>query len=77
MSCSMWVLDTLGQAAENSSMEINCLPPRCSMMDQAAVSPRPGMEVKGGSRVPYSMSGRKFTAWERYRSMASKVKPRR
>ena len=61
----MWVLDTLGQAAENSSMEMNCFPFRCSIIDQAAVSPRPGTEVKGGSRLFFSLSGRKFTAWER------------
>ena len=47
-SFSMWVEDTLGQASENSSMEIKSLHTRCSTMDWAAVSPRPGMAVNGG-----------------------------
>ena len=61
----MWVLDTLGQAAENSSTEMKRLPSRCSTMDQAAVSPRPGMDEKGGSRLPLASSIRKWVAWER------------
>ena len=64
LSCSIWVLDTLGHAAENSSMEMKCFPSRCSRMDQAAVSPRPGMAVKGGMRARYSRSTRKRVAWD-------------
>ena len=49
-SCSIWVLDTLGQAADTSSMEINCFPLRCSAREMAAVSPRPATDTKGGMR---------------------------
>ena len=48
VSLSMWVLETLGQAAETSSTEMNLRPLACSARDRAAVSPSPATEMKGG-----------------------------
>ncbi len=60
-SCSIWVLDTLGQALENSSMEMNSRPCRASTMAMAADSPKPGQAVKGGIRALCSLSTK--TGW--------------
>ena len=49
---SIWVLETLGQAAENSSMEINRLPFLPSTISHAALSPRPDTATKGGRIFP-------------------------
>ena len=58
-------------------MEMKVLPFRASARDRAAVSPRPATDTKGGRRVPFSSSMVKLMASDWYRSIRSKVKPRR
>ena len=48
----IWVLETLGQAAATSSTEMKFFPSLPSIRSQAALSPRPEMETKGGSSLP-------------------------
>lgn len=58
----MWALETLGQASASSSMEINSRSFRCSTIDSAAASPRPGTEVKAIGGRQYELSLRDTAA---------------